>query len=161
MRPENVFVIRRCCPLDCRNDGRPPSFNKLTELQLRRSPTQNMHAVRERLLRRRLCRQLRNCSESDITLVAQKASVRSHHVLAPHAVPHLGSFSSFVQVAPLISPKLKAHSVLPFRLQAVSRMVFTLKLTEKQSGINSKEASNSYDGQFSNVATHPTFRNTK
>jgi hypothetical protein len=81
--------------------------------------------------------------------------------LAPHAVPHFGSLSSFVDVSPLISPKLKSHLQSPFRLQAVSRRLFTLKLPEKQRGINSQESANPYDRQFLNVATYPAFRNTE
>jgi hypothetical protein len=63
VRPEDVFVIRRCRPLDCRNDGRSPSLNKVAELQLRRSPTQNTNVARECLLRCKLCRQLGESSE--------------------------------------------------------------------------------------------------
>jgi hypothetical protein len=59
----------------------------------------------------------------------------------------------------LISPKLKAHSLLPFRLQAVSRAVFTLKLPAKQRGIKSNEAANSDYRQFRDVAANPRFRN--
>lgn len=82
--------------------------------------------ARERLLRRKLCRQPGNGSELDITLATQKATVPPHHS-RHHAVPHISL---------LLSPKLKSHLPSPFGLQAVSRAVFTLKLSEEQRGIN-------------------------
>src|ERR1035437_8932326 len=113
--------------------------------------------MHEFFMRCRPGRQLRQSSESDISLAANCFTIGSTHILTPHSVPHLLVLSRFVNVTALIPSKLKIHDSLFSSLQAASRGWFTTKLSSQQSRIESNEPPSPDQRQFVLVSAYPTF----
>src|ERR1700757_1293957 len=114
--------------------------------------------MRKLFIRRRTSRELAQRTQPNIALASNESSVRLLNIFPKHPVPDFDFLTCLVNISSLISPKPKAHLLYPFRLQSVSRRVFTLKLPLKQSGIESHETTDSNGGQFPYVAANPALR---